>query len=693
MKLSLALGMLQFAAGFGPAVRRKDGDSSTPDISSGCEPNTVGPSAGAPMGAASDVPTDFDGYASFFAPSPPTSITGKTWLPMNSAQSLLEAASVKKIIDEHFQGVPRARFLTTPNGATQGSLKPSWHHCSMLEYSSYCFDKAGSYICGEQDEATEETLETLGITDCFDSEGNAVFDNTHGGMCRTITAYLGAMNELTTKLPNGPVMSNHVVVKWSSHTIPNPGNIPARELGPFSSWIPGSMDVTMATETSAGKAEYKAMNNSLGLNGVNGYAICDMVRTVLQQNANQAKRASCAPTAFLSALSHAAPTYLLSQVLYLFYTGYWHTEITGDDGNNKQIAACDHLLAQLPGTVPWDGGCANPNSPDCLAAAALPPQSIGLEWYFTAFVGQAVARYHRKQTCEQLEQTTYALMGPWKTKEQNVAAASYDAMSPTDQVFICKHFVNADEDECNWTGLNCPGNIWSKVSASYTDGRQEAEKDRAQMTCMSDSDGPTVAAQRMDQACKVVEAGGIVVVSVASHIFQFGPGAHGSEEYVGPFNVARDAGAVSTCEVPPLATFDDGKSTLGDLLYGMFSERLYPNANGKLFKCSAFGIPNCKRALLSKNWWRPGGTKNYANPYYNYNHAVSLTQCYEDPVFGMTYVLTTWGAKIRLSKTLALGDTTSQGIMLGIVSATQVKNLPPGPSLEAQCKAITVKAR
>lgn len=189
-----------------------------------------------------------------------------------------------------------------------------------------------------------------------------------------------------------PVVSADIV-GWTSKNV----NSFKDHGGPYPSWRTGSIkDDKFATKTTmqtvdqtttlpindgccAGSATYVDLDSPYFMNAVTAYSLCDIARTVLQQNANQAKRASCAPTAYLSSISAGAPVYAMRLALELFWTG---------ELSSIGVQGWANRYAMLPGLVPYVGDCAGMTKADCEAAADRPAQGVGLTWSWQSTLGQ-----------------------------------------------------------------------------------------------------------------------------------------------------------------------------------------------------------------------------------------------------------------------------------------------------------------
>ena len=87
--------------------------------------------------------------------------------------------------------------------------------------------------------------------------------------------------QMKKEFPGGLKFANYSVVSW----------------GPMPSWVNGSVD----------SLDYSEMPPKATLhepNGVLGYGVCDLIRTILTQSANQMSSGTCSYVAPLAALSH-----------------------------------------------------------------------------------------------------------------------------------------------------------------------------------------------------------------------------------------------------------------------------------------------------------------------------------------------------------------------------------------------------
>ena len=293
-----------------------------------------------------------------------------------------EALRMRAIIDRHFDGVEESADVFTQ---VAGDLEPSWRRCSRINYSNQrCFASTGSLVCEDTDSTNSisEVLKELGVSECFTPMSAGI---KRHGLCPAVDAFLHAFDELTTTFRQGPAFANHALVAW------NETNAGA-EFGPYNSWHADSVEAAWATdrcenasrpecmgdEASPGKAVFLDLGSPYHFNAVTGWGLCDIARTVLQQNANQAGRNTCAPTATLSSLSVSTPVYALRKATELFWTG----SLTKPE-SKEEFAPCGYVYAQKPGLIRLVPPKCDPTSIDCQVAEnnREPQQAVGLEWY------------------------------------------------------------------------------------------------------------------------------------------------------------------------------------------------------------------------------------------------------------------------------------------------------------------------
>ena len=253
-----------------------------------------------------------------------------------------DAHAMREVIAHYFKDIDESNDVFNQ----QGELKPSWEMCGEIDFS------------GDVSATVGRTLKALGVQECFDGPSSAC-QSSAGRPCQAVCAFMSAFDELITRFPAGPAFAKHAVV----------GSAISRK---YSSWRKGGVVATPANDTYMGSANFQNLGDPYFYNAVSGWAMCDIARTVLQQNANQVARGSCAPTATLSALSGNAAVHALRKATELFWTGRIMTTF---EGKPFELKPCEYVYDQVPGMVPL-------NKHD------RPYQAVGLEWYWTATLGQ-----------------------------------------------------------------------------------------------------------------------------------------------------------------------------------------------------------------------------------------------------------------------------------------------------------------
>lgn len=201
-------------------------------------------------------------------------------------------------------------------------------------------------------------LEELELQDHCACPGDWCNDDT----CKAVFAAIEVFIELCAS-EFDPVFANFSVTTW----------------GYYPSWVNGTVHGLDYTDEMPVKVALKHPK------GVCGYAVCDLLRTILTQSANQMMTGTCSYVASLAALSKKAPARAIKIATRLFWLG----EIT------PGLGPCPGILAQQPGLIPFKtqmgwkpsfyaGGSAtcHGNSADCGHASGMPQQNIGLtfEW-------------------------------------------------------------------------------------------------------------------------------------------------------------------------------------------------------------------------------------------------------------------------------------------------------------------------
>ncbi|CAK9079549.1 unnamed protein product [Durusdinium trenchii] len=183
--------------------------------------------------------------------------------------------------------------------------------------------------------------------------------------CKAVRAAI----DVATLLANSeydPVFANYSVTSW----------------GYYPSWVIGSV---MGLDYSL---PLPLLVNLKFPKGVIGYAVCDLLRVILTQSADQMSTGTCSYVASLAALTRHAPAKIIKVATRLFWTGM----ITPSLG-----LPCEGILHQQPGLVPFktstgyapdfyssaEGGQCFGNAGDCKMGAGRPQQNIGLTFSWT----------------------------------------------------------------------------------------------------------------------------------------------------------------------------------------------------------------------------------------------------------------------------------------------------------------------
>ena len=400
-----------------------------------------------------------------------------------------DAHAMREVIAHYFKDIDESKDVFNQ----KGELKPSWEMCGEIDFSGDVSGTTGA----------DATLKALGVQECFDGPSFAC-QSLAGRPCQAICAFMSAFDELIFKFPAGPAFAKHAVV----------GEAISRK---YSSWRQGGVNATWATNKSTGGATFNDLGRPYHFNAVTGWAMCDIARTVLQQNANQVLRGSCAPTAMLSALSGNAPVNALRKATELFWTGRIMTTFKGKP---YELKPCDYVYDQVPGMVPRE------------KKYDWPYQAVGLEWYWTATLGQANELLAGNR-CDDIKETTYALTGPWGERgyiseaglvtTSNEVAMTNDGATPAGSLRYCKLIFN--DGECNDDEFCCKKNYDLRYVPF-------AEREK-----------------NLNKACSIVMNGGFVSVGVKS-----GKNDGGRVKFLSFIaETAENAGATGHCEVIALS--------------------------------------------------------------------------------------------------------------------------------------------
>ncbi|CAJ1426633.1 unnamed protein product [Effrenium voratum] len=288
------------------------------------------------------------------------------------------AAQMASLIERAFAGVrgkgrsPTAASIineafgnvTEDGGYLLGNIKAdaTWEECTRIDWNEVAkFDDEEGKLSPY---SVERMLKELHLQACLDGESDWAKDDT----CKAVKAALEVSTELSHD-PFEPLFANFSVVAW----------------GKYPSWVKDTVVDLDYSKPMPVKAKVKDPK------GVIGYAICDLLRVILTQSADQMSTGTCSYVASLAALSHKAPAKLIKLAVRLFWTGM----ITPKVGK-----ACDGIYHQQPGLVPFKSGygwipsfyqnggsasCAG-SAMDCATSQGRPQQNAALTFSWTQYL-------------------------------------------------------------------------------------------------------------------------------------------------------------------------------------------------------------------------------------------------------------------------------------------------------------------
>jgi len=273
---------------------------------------------------------------------------------VRGAGRYFDAFSPEQYIDKAFENVTGlGRFWPS-------NIHPdtTWEECTSINWTKVALTEEGGKI---KLPSVEAMLKELHVHQCF-TGGEYVDDPT----CIAVKAAIQASIKMQGVFEEGPKFANYSVVSW----------------GHFPSWVNGTVTNLDYSE------EMPVQASLLDASGVLGYGICDVLRTVLTQSADQMMTGTCSYVASVAALSHKAPAVLIKLGTRLLWTG----QITADMG-----PACPKIFQQQPGLIPFaDRGqwrpefYSNPsespctgNAVDCANAKGSPNQNAGLTFMWS----------------------------------------------------------------------------------------------------------------------------------------------------------------------------------------------------------------------------------------------------------------------------------------------------------------------
>jgi len=316
-------------------------------------PPTPAPPTPAPTPMPTPAPTPMP------TPAPPTPAPTPAPAPASCTET-----DMLKIIHEAFVKVEQKGLGSFIPDSVK--LDTTWQSCGKVDWSKV---RAGD------SSVIKKYLSDLKIPQACEKGGKLHGDAT----CLAIDAAGKAMADLQKRCPNGPAFHNAFITGW----------------GQYDSWTYGAVEGVNL----AGQPPSAVVKDP---NGMNGYALCNILRTILTQSANQQSSSSCSHMATLGAISNKAPAKAIEMSLRLFWTGR-HTPLVQQP--------CDYIYQRQPGMVAFHQGDPQvwvpSNTPQsvktlnahcekdksgCLAAGSRPIQPMGLAymWQMAASSSQSL---------------------------------------------------------------------------------------------------------------------------------------------------------------------------------------------------------------------------------------------------------------------------------------------------------------
>jgi len=325
-------------------------------------------------------------------------------------------------VDEAFAGLDGKDGGTIPGEPKQDA---TWAECGKLNWTDVS-KKAGE---GLHVPSVNDMLGELRLDSCFNENSTWNEDPT----CVSVRAALKATFEMQSKFPEGPRFANYSVVAW----------------GEYPSWVVGAVSGLDYSGEMPPKASLDDPN------GVAGYGVCDVLRTVLTQSADQMQTSTCSWVASLAALSHKAPAIAIKIGMRLLWSG----RITKDAD-----LACPGIFVQQPGLIPfyddstqqwtpdWFSASGTPgcsgNAADCAKGMGKPSQNAGLTFMWAqAFVSTWVAS--NLNSCPRNPGEARAgLAYPGMTSEETKAAQRHQGGSFGSMLWSCGVVMDPEGGSC-----------------------------------------------------------------------------------------------------------------------------------------------------------------------------------------------------------------------------------------------------
>jgi hypothetical protein len=340
----------------------------------------------------------------------------------------LYKATVSRIIDDAFANVTGLGSIIVP----PVSGDPSWLRCAQFHW--------GSENRSERIESLEEIEHHLGC------DGEWEGDHT----CLAIEAAARATVELQRAFPKGPKFANYWVTNW----------------GKYPSWVDGSVTNVQQNMTMPPSADV------LDPNGVTGYALCEIIFSILFESPNQVNTGTCGWIASLGALSFAAPAKAIKMGMRLLWTG------SASPGSTRP---CDFVFDdQFPGLVPYqeyvnDSGAVNginssltwlprtvANAPwvnasqtctgnveDCADAQELPASPMGLAGAWIMSLTSEYRQY-RGTSCDDEVDKLPGILYPGMDPEEMTTVADLQGQDDIDNLWTCNEVLDPLNRNCTY---------------------------------------------------------------------------------------------------------------------------------------------------------------------------------------------------------------------------------------------------
>eukprot|EP00913_Durusdinium_trenchii_P021438 g20148.t2 len=235
---------------------------------------------------------------------------------------------------QRFPDAPGSHVPAWNTGALCAAQDATWQKCTSINWTKVAsLDTVDGKL---QLPSVKAMLEELELDKCWCEDGAAPDAQCMDDTCKAVRAAIEVATELAGS-EYSPVFANYSVTTW----------------GYYPSWVIGSVHGLDYTQPMPVTVTLKFPK------GVIGYAVCDLLRVILTQSADQMSTGTCSYVASLAALARHAPAKLIKVATRLFWTGM----ITPGLGQ-----PCEGILHQQPGLVPFKTG--NGWTPDFYGSAA-----------------------------------------------------------------------------------------------------------------------------------------------------------------------------------------------------------------------------------------------------------------------------------------------------------------------------------